>query len=183
VLGPRPGDFNQALMELGATVCVPARPTCLVCPIASSCVARAEGRVESLPVPKARKAPKTVAQIAIVATRAKGREVFLVQSREALFGGLFGPLLFERNEETSAATVLSAAGLRAKVDREPAGRVVHVLSHRRLDVAVHRASGARAIAGASGRFVHVDRLSEIGLSKLARRLLEVAGVVAHQERA
>lgn len=49
-----PGAFNQALMELGATVCVPKQPQCLICPIADECVARAEGLQNELPV----KAPK-----------------------------------------------------------------------------------------------------------------------------
>ncbi len=50
----RPGDWNQALMELGATVCLPRDPQCLLCPIAESCVARRENRQDELPL-KARK--------------------------------------------------------------------------------------------------------------------------------
>ena len=38
----QPGDFNQAMMELGATVCLPRNPECLVCPLASHCVTRGE---------------------------------------------------------------------------------------------------------------------------------------------
>ncbi len=51
----RPGDFNQALMELGATVCRPANPDCLACPVQSMCQAHAQGRVAELPV----RSPKT----------------------------------------------------------------------------------------------------------------------------
>ena len=46
----RPGDFNQAIMELGATVCLPKKPLCLICPVASLCQARQAGAQESLPV-------------------------------------------------------------------------------------------------------------------------------------
>ena len=49
VKGPRPGDWNQALMELGATVCAPTSPRCLVCPVRSHCVAAREGDVERYP--------------------------------------------------------------------------------------------------------------------------------------
>lgn len=46
----RPGDFNQALMELGATVCTPSSPACARCPVAADCVARADGSADRLPV-------------------------------------------------------------------------------------------------------------------------------------
>ena len=46
----RPGRFNQALMELGATICTPRSPACAICPLERDCVARREGRVDELPV-------------------------------------------------------------------------------------------------------------------------------------
>lgn len=46
----RPGEFNQALMELGATICLPNNPQCLLCPVSGFCAARAEGRQNELPV-------------------------------------------------------------------------------------------------------------------------------------
>ncbi|WP_017670313.1 A/G-specific adenine glycosylase [Blastomonas sp. AAP53] len=46
----RPGDFAQAMMDLGATVCTPRNPSCLLCPLAQHCAARAAGIAESLPV-------------------------------------------------------------------------------------------------------------------------------------
>ena len=52
-----PGDWNQAVMELGATICVPRRPACPACPLADGCVARAEGLQDALPEPRARRAP------------------------------------------------------------------------------------------------------------------------------
>jgi A/G-specific adenine glycosylase len=48
-------EMNQALMELGATVCTPRNPACLTCPLFSACAARREGRVEELPRPKPRR--------------------------------------------------------------------------------------------------------------------------------
>src|SRR5437763_128772 len=47
---PQPGHFNQPLMELGATVCLPRNPLCLVCPLANCCQARQQGTVAELPV-------------------------------------------------------------------------------------------------------------------------------------
>jgi A/G-specific adenine glycosylase len=54
----RPGDWNQALMELGATVCTPRSPSCASCPVAWACRARMNGTVESRPMRPARKAPR-----------------------------------------------------------------------------------------------------------------------------
>ncbi len=51
----RPGDFNSAMMELGATVCIPREPHCLICPVADFCAARAAGVQQSIPPPKKQK--------------------------------------------------------------------------------------------------------------------------------
>ena len=55
----RPGDFNQAMMDLGATVCTPKRPGCLVCPVMERCEARLQGREHELPVKSKAKKPRT----------------------------------------------------------------------------------------------------------------------------
>jgi A/G-specific adenine glycosylase len=55
-----PGDWNQALMELGATVCTPESPSCGACPVARFCVARRKGLQDSLPLAEARREPKPV---------------------------------------------------------------------------------------------------------------------------
>ncbi|MGZ5966278.1 MAG: A/G-specific adenine glycosylase, partial [Polyangiales bacterium] len=54
VRGPRPGALNNALMELGATVCVPREPRCLLCPVRAECRARKQGRERELPVASAK---------------------------------------------------------------------------------------------------------------------------------
>ena len=79
-----PGDFNQAMMELGATVCTPASPSCGVCPLARACAARKEGTQADYPVKPTKKALPVRRVTAVVIKDAKGR-VLLVQNRE---GGL-----------------------------------------------------------------------------------------------
>ena len=75
-VGPAPdgsgggaGDWNQALMELGATVCSPQKPACAACPVAAVCRARLEGLVEQLPELPRRPAPIEVELVAILAQR------------------------------------------------------------------------------------------------------------------
>ncbi|HEX5054653.1 MAG TPA: A/G-specific adenine glycosylase [Planctomycetota bacterium] len=67
----RPGDFNQALMELGAMVCTPTAPDCANCPIATGCVARERGLVDELPV---RKKPQPAVQVTARVALAVGPE-------------------------------------------------------------------------------------------------------------
>jgi A/G-specific adenine glycosylase len=176
VLGERPGALNQALMELGATVCTKGAPRCGECPIASACEARRRGEVDRLPIPKARKAPKRLELAAAVAVRG-GREVFLVRGREALFGGLYSLPLAERGDDgaTAARAALRACGATSgALSRR--GHLEHVLSHRRLDVEVFRGDGGRATKAAEGRFVPLDALCELGISRLTAKLLELAGL-------
>ena len=67
VAGPRPGDLNQALMELGATVCMPQNPRCDACPVAAHCRGFASGTPEVFPSPRARKPSRSVrVEVALV---------------------------------------------------------------------------------------------------------------------
>ncbi len=73
----RPGDFNQAMMELGATLCLPRNPQCLVCPVSALCRARAAGTKDSLPVKK--KAQKSVYEERTLYWITRGHDVLLWQ--------------------------------------------------------------------------------------------------------
>src|SRR4051794_40052717 len=73
----RAGDFNQALMELGALVCTPAAPRCGECPLAPGCIARRQGRQEEIPARAPRPATTFVRESALVVCR--GQKVLLAQ--------------------------------------------------------------------------------------------------------
>lgn len=83
----RPGDFNQALMELGATVCLPKKPLCLICPLQTKCEAQLRGEVDRFPTPRARARTQKIEVSAAVITR--GGKVFIQQRKH---GGLMGGL-------------------------------------------------------------------------------------------
>jgi A/G-specific adenine glycosylase len=176
VRGERPGALNQALMELGATVCSPQRPRCQDCPVARDCQAHARGNAEALPVARARRAPLTVKLVAVVATQGRGadRQVWLMRSQDRLFGGLWGVPTAERSGTglSDARTALRTARISARVASEPAARLEHVLSHRRLQLDVFRATGVRAQESETRRCFTMTALEEVGISSLTRRLLE-----------
>lgn len=84
----RPGDFAQAMMDLGATICTPRSPACVVCPFSPSCAARASGEPARYPV----KAPKTAKParrgVAFLAVRADGAVLLRTRPTKGLLGGM-----------------------------------------------------------------------------------------------
>jgi A/G-specific adenine glycosylase len=139
--GEDPGALNQALMELGAMLCTPRAPRCLACPWTRRCVARAEGRQESLPVKAAKKAPKRIEAVAGHLER-RGRLLAVQRPKQGLLGGLWelpgGELAAgERPEEALARAFRDGLGL-ALPGAEPLGCVEHVFTHRRLVLHVFR---------------------------------------------
>ena len=125
------GDYNQALMELGALVCLPnGAPKCEVCPLAAQCKGRAAGRAEQLPV-KTAKPEKTL--VPVTAALITGPQGVLLQRRpsKGLLAGLWQPLAFEgtamAQPELDAA--LRAIGLCVQW-QAPLQSTRHVFTHR-----------------------------------------------------
>lgn len=136
VVGERPGDLNQALMELGATVCLPLNPLCLICPLQTSCGALANGRVDELP-PKKKAPPKKRLELAVAVAR-HGARVLLARREEAgLFGGLWEMPAAELSSGLSGDAALRAM-LGAKATIGPELDVVQrTLTHRELVLRLH----------------------------------------------
>lgn len=94
----RPGDFNEALMELGALVCLPnGEPLCAQCPWGDICLARKQGRQALLPVKAPRKTRRVFPYTAALVLRAGPQPALLLEQRPSsgLLAGLWQPLLFE----------------------------------------------------------------------------------------
>lgn len=175
VPGVRPGEFNQGLMELGATVCTPKQPRCESCPLVDDCLARAHDEVDTLPVPRPRKSPRQVKLAAVVATRGRGPEqrVWLLRSEQSLFAGLWGLPMTPRSrfDARDARAALRDAGISASLGRESIGRLDHLLSHRRMQIDVFRATAAKAESSETRRLFCLDELESVGVSTLTKKLL------------
>ena len=140
----RPGDFNQALMELGATVCTPRSPRCDECPVATDCVARLEGRVEELPVLPARKAAVEVgARAVVVPAGDAGLLAHRIPVGEINAGQLDlpgpGPLVACPTPARLSRAVRQRFGVEVAVEDE-IGNVRHGITHHRITLTAHWAS-------------------------------------------
>ena len=85
----RPGDWNQALMELGATVCTSRSPQCTLCPLTGQCRAMAEGTQELRPTSKRRPRVRTVSYAVLVALNPAGELLMVRRPPDGLLGGLW----------------------------------------------------------------------------------------------
>ena len=133
-----PGEWNQALMELGALVCTPRTPDCGACPLSAECAARRAGRERQLPHAGPKRAPLVVERAALVFV-AHERVLLARRVRDGLFGGMWEPPLIERAPEGDLRAAFGRL-VGARVPRLDArGSVTHVLTHRRMEIEVLRA--------------------------------------------
>ncbi|MGQ0456407.1 MAG: A/G-specific adenine glycosylase [Hyphomicrobium sp.] len=135
----RAGDFAQAMMDLGAEICAPRRPSCLMCPLQQDCAANAHGLAEVLPV-KTAKAERPIRYgVAFVVMREDGA-ILLRRRPEA---GLLGGMMEVPSTDWGDAPLASKDALRAAPVKAAwwpiAGGVTHVFTHFRLEMAVRRA--------------------------------------------
>jgi A/G-specific adenine glycosylase len=148
----RPGDFNQALMELGATVCTPRTPRCYACPLRAGCVAFREHTVEELPELPKRTATLQVARAAAVVER-RGRVLCIkVQDSAARWAGMWQlPNADVLGNETAALAAARAVREASGLVVQPAARVFtvrHAVTHHRITLDVFRCAGSRGTARA-----------------------------------
>lgn len=86
----RPGDYAQAVMDLGATICTPRNPACGICPLRAPCAARTQGTAESLPKKTPKKPKPTRHGFVYLSTRADGMVLLQRRPDKGLLGGMLG---------------------------------------------------------------------------------------------
>ncbi|TVQ58688.1 MAG: A/G-specific adenine glycosylase [Rhodobacteraceae bacterium] len=148
----RPGDFAQAMMDLGATVCVPRRPACGVCPWVASCAGRRLGVAADLPAKRPKPAKPVRRGVAFVALRPDGATLVETRPDKGLLGGMTGPVSTDwTTDGPDAAAVAAAAPLDA--DWRDAGEEArHVFTHFALLLRVLVTEAPEAAAPRRGRF-------------------------------
>lgn len=190
----RPGDFNQAMMELGATVCTPTKPTCMLCPVSDHCDAFASGEVEAFPEPVDR-GPRKQMRVAsvVVLTEDEGAPETFVRRRpaEGLFGGLWEFPSHEVDDEGEpdadsddelgpifeAATAGHTSAWGGAIESiESVGDLQHTLTHIEMTIDVY-VVGLESVpvdlaenAKEDRRWVEVASLSDVAMSTAMRKV-------------
>jgi A/G-specific adenine glycosylase len=175
----RPGDFNQAVMELGATVCGPRAPACDACPLAPKCRAHAEGLTTRLPTRSPRRGKALVRVACCACVDAAGR-VLLVRRPAGLLAGTWAlptvELEGDDDAPDAARGVVRALGVTA--GRLVAlGAVRHIFTHRDVTAEIFRAkAAARRVRDGQGarRWLALDALDTVGISSFTRKALRLA---------
>jgi A/G-specific adenine glycosylase len=175
----RAGQFNEALMELGATICKPKNPACAVCPIRRHCRAFAEGRVNELP----RKSPKAEIphhQIAIGVVHKNGKVLIALRPSEGLLGNLWefpgGKLNREESlEECCRRETLEETGLEVEVGT-CFSIVEHSFTHFRITLHAFHCRYVRGKASPKSsqkiRWVKLAELEEYAFPKANKKIIE-----------
>lgn len=183
VQGPRPGTFNQAVMELGATLCAKHNPECGPCPVQKICQARIAERTAELPVVKPKKPPRPTPLVALLASHpTQANSIWLHRGEEALFGGLWNLPFIETkqmSDEQAARSLMNTLGLKGRPPKAPSVQFQHVLTHRRLEVSLYQLQ-CTAVPKAGLQPVNLDQLSTIGISSLTQKALQQTHGVPHK---
>lgn len=193
------GDFNQAFMELGALVCRPSAPSCLLCPVSNLCAARARGVVDRIPTPAPRAAPLEVRETCVVPIRkAEGgggadiRVLAVRRGESGLWPGFWefptlhhdGPNPAGRPSlpatEDPTEALLDLCGLRLELVSAPAPAsgtrpIRFTVTKHKVDLAIR---AARAVSGGArpglgltdARWVALDELDALPLSAATRKI-------------
>jgi A/G-specific adenine glycosylase len=171
----RAGDFAQAMMDLGATLCTPKKPACALCPWMDACAARARGDAETFPRKAARREGKLRRGAAFVVLRADGHILMRTRPAKGLLGGMTEVPTSAWTHDFDEGDALAEAPRVARATwRRVPGRVTHVFTHFPLELSVHLARVSAAAKPPAGmRWVTLADLADEALPNLMRK------VVAH----
>ncbi len=168
----RPGDFAQAMMDLGATICTPRRPQCMLCPVREDCQALLTGDPALLPL-RGEKPDKPLRRgAAFVAVRPDGAILLRTRPDKGLLGGMTEVPTTDWTAGRDGATTLDAAPFPANWRK--AGRIAHVFTHFSLELDVFLAENMRAVTPAGHRWVAADAVPGEALPTVMKKVIESA---------
>lgn len=169
----RPGDFAQAMMDLGATICTPGKPKCMLCPLTSYCSGQLIA--ETLPRKKPKKAKPVRRGTIFWIEREDGTVLLRRRPEQGLLGGMMefpsSPWL-----EGAEITDIDQAdvGLAVSVDAEPAGAIRHTFTHFHLDLTVFRARSIDAPPPNGCTWCDPARLGDVALPTVMKKVAKTA---------
>lgn len=172
----RPGDFAQAMMDLGASLCSPKRPKCMLCPVNEYCAALVEGEPELYPVKPPKKERPLRQGAAFVALRGDGAVLLRTRPPSGLLGGMAEPPNTGWTARADGETGSDAAPFAA--NWRPAGAIRHIFTHFELALSVWAAEGVNHEAPQGWWWSKPDDLSTEALPTVMKKAIEAAMLTA-----
>lgn len=169
----RPGDFNQALMDLGATVCVPGTPSCEGCPLRERCQAFADGDAEELPQLPRKNPPKQLCwDVCLIFS---GGRVLMRQRTEAMLHGLWVyPMLEGRHTLRQLPAAVKRLTRLTVTGAEAAGEARHVFTHQVWSMRLYILHTEAAEAPEGWRFVTLQEMDALAVPSAVRAAAQLA---------
>ncbi len=165
----RPGDYAQAVMDLGATICTPRNPACGICPLLTRCRARAQGRAADLPRKAPKRAKPTRQGIAYLAWRPDGAVLLETRPARGLLGGMLG---WPGTDWAEAAPVEDPPIAAAWTD--PELEVRHTFTHFHLRLTLRLAQVEADARPVRGQFVDRAQFRPASLPTVMRKAYDLA---------
>lgn len=174
----RPGDFNQAMMDFGATVCLARGPQCEKCPVVRQCLAKTKGCVERLPIQSKRRPPRPVTHH-VLAIQKKGAYLFQQRPNTGLWSAMWQMPTIELEKPKSARIdqlqqwVAQNLGLTINPPRRSCG-FRHQTTHRTIGFVLWTTSvHAGRLRQGSGRWQRLNQLDELPLANPQRQIVKL----------
>jgi A/G-specific adenine glycosylase len=181
-----PGDWNQAMMELGATLCVPRAPQCLLCPVARFCKARKLGLVERIPEKRRKRATVEVTLVVAIFLNARGEVLLLPPPSSPKKNNADDvPTLVSRmwhfpavpaNEDQAAALkeIARSFKIAGKMAPQALRKVRHTVTYRKVTIFPYRIPVKKLPRFMAAREIALQRVSALPVSNLTRKIARAA---------
>jgi A/G-specific adenine glycosylase len=185
-----PGDWNQAMMELGATICTPRSPQCLLCPVAKFCEARKLGLADVIPEKRSKRDTVEITLAALVLVDPDGRTLLLPPPRAAenkhtepdvaaLLSGMWHfPTIQVRRDAVKELRALvskwNPSGQKLRAELQPLPPARHAVTYRQITVLPFRLELAELPRIEHAKPLPLDELSAVPISNLTRKVARAA---------
>lgn len=176
-----PSSFNQALMELGALICTPKSPACLICPVSEHCRALDQGRQKELPVKEKKTKVKHVDMAAVVLRDPEGKYLIHKRPSEGLLANLweFPNIPVQKrgqSEKEDLSTYLEAEwGIHAHIG-DHVSNIEHVFSHLKWDIQLYEGNVLQesAVSGTDLKWVTLQEMDSYPFPVSHQKIIKLA---------
>jgi A/G-specific adenine glycosylase len=171
----RPGDFNQAMMELGATICTPQQPQCPICPLGKYCLAFSRNEVAKYPPLRRKEKPVVRLFVAALIMDGKGKCLLVRRPQDSRWMGGFWELPMNEGFAPDHSLLISEAmSERGITLRTLLGRVRHTITTNKLEVSVFQASLVRVAQPRIEKWVSLRQINRLPVTTITRKALRLA---------